>query len=347
MLSLINGVLPSMKWLDDPPLLRFASWLALQLPLYIVQVLPVSVFLATLFVLGRLVSSGELRAWLAGGVSPARLAAPFVAVSAVAALIALGINQFVLPVSSPRQAALWWQMTEGNSGLWRLEGMELPVGKYRLSFSDSDTRTDLLYGVRLTSWRDGGLEVFIAERAVYEGHEMSLFQVDHVSLSLESLESGEVEESSVLLDELIRVSEASDVAMVRLPRTKSQLITQYSGGSYDSGRSILRLAEYAGNPNIPLLARYEAKVLMHRKLVEVVANVALLLLALPLTMTFVSSRTVALGLALIATLAWYLLLSIGISLALSGVIPAWLGAWGGIIVVIVLGLALNMRLRFR
>ncbi len=75
--------------------------------------------------------------------------------------------------------------------------------------------------------------------------------------------------------------------------------------------------------------RREAAVLFHRLLAEPLANLTLLLIAVPLAVLHARSRSVAFGLSLVVTLAWYLLLTIGQLLAQGGVVPVWLGLWAG------------------
>jgi lipopolysaccharide export LptBFGC system permease protein LptF len=87
--------------------------------------------------------------------------------------------------------------------------------------------------------------------------------------------------------------------------------------------------------------RREAAVLFHRKVAEPTSNVVLLLVAVPLSITFARSRSVAFGLALIVTLAWYLLYTFGQLVSLAGVLPPWAGPWAPNLVLGGLGLVLT------
>lgn len=80
--------------------------------------------------------------------------------------------------------------------------------------------------------------------------------------------------------------------------------------------------------------------LFHRKLAEPFANLTLLAVALPLAVLHARSRSVAFGLSLAVTLAWYLLLTLGQLLAQAGVLPVWLGLWFGNALLLLLGLYL-------
>ena len=80
--------------------------------------------------------------------------------------------------------------------------------------------------------------------------------------------------------------------------------------------------------------------LFHRKLAEPFANLTLLAMALPLAVLYARSRSVAFGLSLSVTLAWYVLLTLGQLLAQAGVLPVWVGLWFGNALLLVVGLYL-------
>ena len=86
--------------------------------------------------------------------------------------------------------------------------------------------------------------------------------------------------------------------------------------------------------------RRQAAVLFHRQLAEPLANLTLLLVAIPLSLLYARSRGVAFGMSLIVTLVWYLLLTVGQLLAQAGTLPVWLGIWLGNIVLSGAGLYL-------
>ena len=63
-------------------------------------------------------------------------------------------------------------------------------------------------------------------------------------------------------------------------------------------------------------------------------------MALPLAVLYARSRSVAFGLSLSVTLAWYVLLTLGQLLAQAGVLPVWVGLWFGNALLLVVGLYL-------
>jgi lipopolysaccharide export system permease protein len=112
----------------------------------------------------------------------------------------------------------------------------------------------------------------------------------------------------------------------------------------EDARSLTRLAADAADVASSAEDRRLAAVLLQRKLAESVANVALLLVAVPLSLRYARSRGVAFGLSLAVTLAWYLLLSFGQLFAQIGAVPVWLGPWAGTAALAGLGLLMSLRL---
>lgn len=345
-LILASGVLPSLRWLQDEPIPtgRFVEWLLWQYPGYFVQALPIAVLLTILLVVGRLATTREFLAIMAAGVAPTRFAVPFLVLASAAVVGALLINQFVLPVAAPKISTNWWQLTEGNDGAWRLADREIPVGRYRLTFES--VQGDVLRDVRVATWEGKQAEVWWAERAEYRGQRLRLADVQHYRFDFNALEAPDGSESSET-GRLAEVIEHDQAAVLPLGKTLEQLTTQYGGGSYEDGRAFQELYRDARNRHLTFAERLQAKVLLHRKLAEPVANLVLVLLALPVALLYIRSRVVGFGLALAVALAWYLLLSLGLYLAQADVLPVWLGAWGGNLILGGFGLVLLLRLRAR
>ena len=76
------------------------------LPVIFLQMAPVAYLIASLFVLGNFARNNEYTALLAGGVSLYRFAIAPIALSAVVALCALCLGEFVLPGAATRQYPL-------------------------------------------------------------------------------------------------------------------------------------------------------------------------------------------------------------------------------------------------
>lgn len=341
-LAVTSANFPRLQWIVGTPLWGMLGWLALQLPTAVVQTLPIALLLAVLLSFGRLATSNELLAVQAGGVALRRLSALMLVLGFLAAAFALAMNQWVLPRANVQVGALWWQLTSGGSGLFRLERQSIPLGDFSLSFAATDRRTDDLFGVRLESWRGRELSVVLAERARFTDDGLELYGYQNAVLDLGTLRDDAPRTPEAQLQALLRLSNRApspDATLtITLPESLDEIITRFSGGGFEDTRSITRTFSDARDPGLTAAQRRAAAVLFHRKLAEPFANLTLLAVALPLAVLHARSRSVAFGLSLAVTLAWYLLLTLGQLLAQAGVLPVWLGLWFGNALLLVVGL---------
>lgn len=331
-LAVTSMTLPRLQWIIGIPLAELGLWLLWQLPSALVQTLPLGLLLTVLLVFGRLAADYELIAAQAGGIALPRIAAVFVALGLALAAISLALNEWVLPVANARVGSLYWQLVSGDSGLWRLAAQDIPLGDYRLRFEAVDRQSDELREVRLEAWQGRKLTVLFAERAYFtdEGIVLIDYQLNQLDFSALRRDIGSPE---ALLRALVRTDTAAREAEQRLLVTTEvsldELVTRFSGGGFEDTRALSQARADARNPRLSLQERRSAQVLFHRQLVEPLANLTLLLVAIPLSLLYARSRSVAFGLSLVVTLLWYLLLTVGQLLAQSGRLPVWLGMWGG------------------
>jgi lipopolysaccharide export system permease protein len=127
---------------------------------------------------------------------------------------------------------------------------------------------------------------------------------------------------------------------LKISETPEELITDFSQGGFEDTRSIRDAYKDSQDVSLTEADRRKAAVLFHRKIAEPFANFALLLVAVPLSLLYASSRSVAFGLSLVVTLAWYLLFTVGQLFGQAGSLPVWLGAWGANIILAILGVYL-------
>src|SRR5690606_38045558 len=157
----------------------------------------------------------------------------------------------------------------------------------------------------------------------------------------------ETADAAAALAELIRVRNVPADPAATLTITTSldldELVTRFGQGGFEDARSITRLYEDSRRPSLSAGDRRQAAGLLHRKLAEPFTNLALLLVAVPLSLTYARTRGVAFGLSLVVTLIWYLFYTFGQLFAQTGQLPVWLGAWLGNIVFTALGLLLLVR----
>ncbi|MDQ3397212.1 MAG: LptF/LptG family permease [Deinococcota bacterium] len=332
-LVILSATLPRVQWIVGVPVGELALWLLLQFPAAAVQTLPIAVLLAVLLAFGRLSTNNELLPVQAGGIELRRLTRIFLMVGLVSAGLALVLNERVLPQANARVSSLWWQLSSGGSGLFRLVNQNLSFGDYQLYFTATDRRSDDILGVRLEAWQGKTLTVIHAERASFQSESLRLFGYRLMVLDLEAVETFGELTAEAALQRLIRLDNRAATPEQSLEVTTSQsleeLVTRFGGGGFEDSRSIGDLYRDSRDARLSAGERRQAAVLFHRKLAEPLANLTLILVAVPLAILYARSRSVAFGLSLIVTLAWYLLLTLGQLLAQTGAVPVWLGVWIG------------------
>jgi len=335
-LAVVSVTLPRLQWIVGVPLGSLSYWLLLQLPAALVQTLPIALVLAVLLVFGRLTSSNEILAAQAGGISLLRIGAVFVVLGTLFAGLALGLNEWVLPTTNAKVGSLYWELTGGGrSGLWRLATQNISLEGYTLYFEKPDPKTEDLLGVRIESWDDKRLSVFFAERAVFKEDGLELHNYEGSTLDLAALGEGVTQDLSAqeLLERFVlrlnKPPRPDQTLLLTVSESKEDLVTRFSGGGFEDSRSLGEVYSDSQELSLSVKDRRSAAILFHRKLAEPLANLTLLLVAIPLSLLYARSRSVAFGLSLIVTLAWYLMLTVGQLLAQTGAIPVWAGIWMG------------------
>ena len=343
-LAVVTATLPRLQWIVGTPLADLLLWLVVLLPQALVQTAPVALVLAVLLAFGRLATEHELTAIQAGGVAVARTATVFVLVGAAAGVGALAFNEWVVPRANAAVADVYWRLTAGRTGLFRLAAQRLPVEGFTLRFESVD-RDGTMRDLRVERW-DGDVYTLVrAERAVFDGQDLVLSDHRTQRFDLGALDQAPgTRDAADVLRALVRVDArgAGEAAPLVLSTgvDEGELIARFSNGGFEDARSVSRLFADANDVQRSATERREAAVLLHRKVAEPVSNVVLLLVSVPLSITFARSRSVAFGLALVVTLAWYLLYTFGQLLSLSGVLAPWAGPWAANLVLGGLGVVL-------
>ena len=346
-LAVVSATLPRLQWIVGTPFADLALWLLVLLPQALVQTAPVALVLAVLLAFGRLATEHELTAVQAGGIAVARTATVFVLVGVAAGVGALAFNEWVVPRANAVVADVYWRLTAGRTGLFRLAAQRLPVAGFTLRFETVD-RDGTMGELRIERW-DGDVYTLVrADRAVFDGQDLVLFDHRTQRFDLGALDRPAGAEGAADADDVLRALVRVDArgAGAAAPLVLStgvdegELIARFSNGGFEDARSVSRLYADANDAQRSASERREASVLFHRKIAEPVSNVVLLLVAVPLSITFARSRSVAFGLALVVTLAWYLLYTFGQLLSLSGVLAPWAGPWAANLVLGALGVVL-------
>ena len=350
-LAVMSANFPRLQWIVGIPFWQLLYWLLLQFPAAIVQTLPIALLLAVLLSFGRLAAANELLAIQAGGVALRRLSALMLTLGLLAAGGALAINQWVLPQTNVQVGSLWWKLTGSGSGLFRLVRQSLPLGDYTLTF-ENVTPDDELEDVRLEAWSGPKLSVIRAAKARFTPTGLTLYDYHTTRLNLGVLADNVPRSAATTLSELVTLNNRApnpDAPLtLKLSEDAEALVTRYSGGGFEDARSVSEVYRDAHDPRLSPPERRDAAVLFHRKLAEPLANLTLLAVALPLAVLHARSRSVAFGLSLSVTLAWYVLLTLGQVLAQADVLPVWLGLWFGNALLLGVGLyLLYARTNFR
>lgn len=328
-LAIVSATVPRLQWIAGVPLADVGGWLLTLLPQALVQTTPVALVLAVLLTIGRLTTDHELTAAQAGGVPLRRMTGVFMGMAVVAGTVALALNQWLVPPANAAAADVYWRLTAGRSGLFRLAAQRAPIDGFTLRF-DRVERDGTLRDVWIERWDDAVYTLIRADRARFDGLDLVLRghrtqRLDLAALDAPGLDPDARLRALVRLD--ARAADPDAPLAVTAGVDEAELVARFSGGGFEDPRSLTRLWRDAGDPALSAAERREAAVLGHRKLAEPVSHVALLLAAVPLSVAFARSRSVAFGLALAVTLAWYLCYTFGQLLALGGVVPTWLGPW--------------------
>lgn len=342
-LAVVSATLPRLQWIVGTPFGDLVLWLLVLLPQALVQTAPVALVLAVLLTFGRLATEHELTAVQAGGIAIARTSTVFVLVGVAVGVGALAFNEWVVPRANAAVADVYWRLTAGRTGLFRLAAQRLPVEGFTMRFETVD-RDGTMGGLRVERWDADVYTLVRAERAVFDGQDLVLFDHRTQRFDLAALDRSGGGDAAAVLRDLVRVDArgaGADAPLVLSTGVdEAELIARFSSGGFEDARSVSRLHADANDAQRSASERREASVLLHRKVAEPVSNVVLLLVAVPLSITFARSRSVAFGLALVVTLAWYLLYTFGQLLSLSGVLAPWAGPWAANLVLGGLGVVL-------
>ena len=336
-LVILSSTIPRLEYIIGVPLKDLAYWLLLQYPDALVLSLPIAVLLAVLFTYGRLYAQHELIAINAGAVSPIRAMLPFILVAVLAVGAGLALREFVAPKANTRVPTLWWQLTSEDNvtGIQYLVKNDLPLGDFRIHFDRVDDKTNDMFGVRLSSWaKDSrGLNIIYAEQAKLEGKVLKLIKPQMILLDLEA-DFKPTEENTaedVLKDLLIRADSKPDedrVLDIKSSKTIDEMIAEFNKEATFADWRSIRQVYQESREAVPHSKEWrESLVLLHKKLAEPLAALALLVLAIPLALMVGRSRSAGLSIALLVMLLWYLSFSLGQLLAQDQIVPIWVGLW--------------------
>lgn len=332
-LALLSNLLPRAQWLGTASFAGLAKFLALQIPWAISLALPMGALLAVLLTYGRLSRENELLVMQAGGISVRRTARTFLLGGMVLTVLSLVLSEWVVPWANRAQVLVYWnELVPERTAAFRLAGQDLAVGPYRLRFEGYDQASDELRQVRLESWQNQTLQVVLAGSATFQQSRLVFKDYRVYTLDLSQLplpDFASLEQAQTHLRGFVKgqvIGQAGQTLTVKLSQTRQDLEAKYAGG-FESYASLSHWWNQLRNPQTPPRERLEARAQWHSGVALSFANLLILLLAIPVAVQRASSFGTALALALLLTLAYYVLFTTGKTIALAGTFPPEIAAW--------------------
>lgn len=153
------------RWMEGVPLPLLLYWLLHYLPTSLAQGLPVAFAASLATAASRFRDEGGLEASASAGISPLRLAAPYLLLASGGSLAILAFGEVLGPRALLEAKGLWWEEVQGQGGgLARLANRPLPLGEGRvLVYGRFDPKQKAVEHVRLyQSDAQGRTLLFIA-----------------------------------------------------------------------------------------------------------------------------------------------------------------------------------------
>ncbi|WP_018467336.1 LptF/LptG family permease [Calidithermus timidus] len=346
-LGLLSNILARSAYVGQMPLGGLVAWLGLQVPAIVAQTLPVAVLFAVLLGYGRLARENELLVMQAGGISPRRTARWLLVGGVLLTALSFALAEWVIPWSNKQTVLTWWRSFDSNGGVFRLVGQDLPVGKMRLFFAGYDPAKNELLRVRVQQWEDRKLTVYFAEWGKLEGYALRLGEVKGFALDMDRLpppDFGDLEQVEAFFQGYIQAQNITHSLLIRLPLSQDDLVAQfsnYSSTALDASHPPSYWLRLWLNPTASVREKVEARANLHAALAQSFAPLVLLWLALPVAIQRASSPGVALGLALVLAVGYYVLFGLGGVVSRSSVWLPEIAMWSANLLALGAGWALG------
>lgn len=346
----------SSQWLAGVPVGLVLRWIGYQLPDTLVKVLPMAIVLMTVVAFGRMSTERELVAVQSGGLSLARVARPALVVGALVTLLSAFLSLWVAPRANVETRGLYWDVLTG-AGLSQLSGKTVDLGKNLTLYMNSyDTGSGQLRGVRVEQWSNEqprrGTIIF-ADSGTFNDRTLSLtgysaYTVDYGAAG--RLAQVPATDPLAFREAVLNVfpnvmlpEKPTDALQLDTGLSRKETLARYADAIGADAEGWNELTRKLTAPGLSAAERQAARVNLNRKLALPFANLVLVLAALPFALRFGRTLGVSLGLALLIAVAYYLLFSVGLTLA--NVLPGLpeLGVWLANIVFAVAGVRMLRR----
>lgn len=286
--------------------------LVYRLPYFLAFSFPMAMLLASLMTVGRLSDAQEITAMRTGGISLIRIAASILVAGIVVSLTTLGVNELIVPGAEDR---------------------------YRVAFARAiDTPADSVQEQVLFREEQQGIESvyfvrrFLVESGEMEGVVVNQFEGGRLQRVIEAPQARYLGEEWVFLDGTMylftgpaTVATRFDRLRLALRRTPKELAIprrEPSEMSIRELRSYVRLLRRSGESAARYVVELQTKF-------AVPASAALFaLLAVPLGLRpHRSGTSIGLGLTIVVLIAYYIMISITITLGQGGRLDPVVAAW--------------------
>jgi lipopolysaccharide export system permease protein len=351
-LFLFQSLIARAQYLGALPATSTGKWLIYQIPDFALRAFPLAIVFSVLLVFGRLAKDNELLASFASGIGLSRLTRSLLVLGTVLAFFGLFLAEFVTPRANEKVAVTWWDSIDGGGqALAFLAGKRIDAGNYQLyyrGFSNGE-----LLGVRLEFWDDVQPKlqsVYFADSAVLADHKIRLkgfegYQVDFATLSNLPADPSREQMYGLFPRNQKRSLNPNATTTFSLAKNKDTIISENNTGGFEDSRSISTLFN-EWRKSDGQAARDTASMLGYKTAVPF-ANLAILLLTIPIAAGGLRSNGVAFGIAVLIAVGYYLALFLGQTMGRYGLLPAFLGPWIANIALLGIGFYLLRRAQYR
>lgn len=346
----------SSQWLTGVPPALIGKWIAYQLPDTLVKVFPMAVVLMTVVAFGRMSTERELVAVQSGGVSLGRVARPALVLGVLITALSAFLSLWIAPKANVETRGLYWDALTG-AGLSQLVGKTVDLGNnLTLAMRGYDGKTRTMQGIRVEKWQPDNPKqgtLIFADSGTFENNQLALkgYEVYTVNYAeadkLSQLPEGDLLAFQAAVQgvfpNVVIPENKTDALNVDTGLSRKETLAKYADAIGADAEGWPELITKLTAPGVKEADRYAARVSLNRKLALPFANLVLILAALPFALRFGRTLGVSMGVALLIAVAYYLLFSVGLTLA--SLLPGLpeLGVWLANIVFALAGLWMLRR----
>lgn len=352
-LFLFQSLIARAQYLGALPANATGMWLLYQIPEFALRAFPLAIVFSVLLVFGRLAKDNELLASFAGGISLTRLTRSLLVLGAVLAVFGLILAEYVTPRANEKVASTWWDSLDGGGNAFaHIAGKTIDVGNNYLVYFSGFANGEIK-GVRLESWnptQNKLQSIYFADSAVLTNKKITLkgfegYQIDFSKLSDLPANPSPQQLYSLFPFNQKRSLNPNATTTFTLGKTVDAIIAENTKGGFEDNRSI-SMVYNEWKASTGQTARDNASMLGYKTAVPF-ANLAILLLTIPVAAGGLRSNGVAFGIAVLIAVAYYLALFLGQTMGRYGLLPAFLGPWIANIAMLGIGYYMLRRAQYR